>query len=339
MTSTALSVPEVAARGRAVLDEVGTVVVGMREPLRVALAAILAGGHVLFEDVPGLGKTLAARSLATALGLDFRRVQCTPDLLPSDLTGSSVFDPATATFAFRPGPVFTGLLLADEINRTAPKTQSALLEAMAERQVTVDGTTYRLAEPFHVVATSNPVEYEGTYPLPEAQLDRFMVRLAVGYPDRAAEVDVLDRRLARRREHADVRQVVDAVALRQMQAGVEAVAVDPDVLGYCVDLAAATRAHAAVEVGASPRGSQALVLVARALAVLDGRDFVAPEDVKAVGVATLAHRISLSPQAWATGLAPQRVVTEVLGRTPVPPTVRRGEPVVAGGVAARPGVE
>ncbi|WP_066583659.1 AAA family ATPase [Cellulomonas timonensis] len=341
MTSTALSVPEVAARGRAVLDEVGTVVVGMREPLRVALAAILAGGHVLFEDVPGLGKTLAARSLATALGLDFRRVQCTPDLLPSDLTGSSVFDPATATFAFRPGPVFTGLLLADEINRTAPKTQSALLEAMAERQVTVDGTTYRLAEPFHVVATSNPVEYEGTYPLPEAQLDRFMVRLAVGYPDRDAEMDVLGRRLARRREHADVRQVVDAAALTQMQAGVEAVAVDPDVLGYCVDLAAATRAHAAVEVGASPRGSQALVLVARALAVLDGRDFVAPEDVKAVGVATLAHRISLSPQAWATGLAPQRVVTEVLGRTPVPPTVRRGEPVAVGGTAGRraPGVE
>ena len=341
MTSTALTVPEVAARGRAVLDEVGTVVVGMREPLRVALAAILAGGHVLFEDVPGLGKTLAARSLATALGLDFRRVQCTPDLLPSDLTGSSVFDPATATFAFRPGPVFTGLLLADEINRTAPKTQSALLEAMAERQVTVDGTTYRLAEPFHVVATSNPVEYEGTYPLPEAQLDRFMVRLAAGYPDRAAEVDVLDRRLARRREHADVRQVVDASALRQMQAGVEAVAVDPDVLGYCVDLAAATRGHAAVEVGASPRGSQALVLVARALAVLDGRDFVAPEDVKAVGVATLAHRISLSPQAWATGLAPQRVVSEVLGRTPVPPTVRRGEPVAVGGTASQrvPGVE
>ena len=336
MTSTVLSVPEVAARGRAVLDEVGTAVVGMREPLQVALAAILAGGHVLFEDVPGLGKTLAARSLATALGLDFRRVQCTPDLLPSDLTGSSVFDPSSATFAFRPGPVFTGLLLADEINRTAPKTQSALLEAMAERQVTVDGTTHRLAEPFHVIATSNPVEYEGTYPLPEAQLDRFMVRLAVGYPDREAEMDVLGRRLARRREHADVRQVVDAATLSQMQAGVEAVVVDPDVLGYCVDLAAATRAHGAVEVGASPRGSQALVLVARALAVLDGRDFVVPEDVKAVGVATLAHRLSLNPQAWATGLAPQRVVTEVLTGTPVPPTVR-GASAQDATAAAAPG--
>ncbi|GEK17581.1 AAA family ATPase [Cellulomonas persica] len=317
-----LPVDEVAAHGRAVLDEVSTVVVGMREPLTVALAAILAGGHVLFEDVPGLGKTLAARSLATALGLEFRRVQCTPDLLPSDITGSSVFDPATATFDFRPGPVFAGLLLADEINRTAPKTQSALLEAMAERQVTVDGVTRLLPDPFHVVATSNPVEYEGTYPLPEAQLDRFMVRLAVGYPQRDSEVDVLARRLARRQEVATVRTVVDAGTLRAMQAGVEAVTVDDDVLGYCVDLAAATRQHAAVEVGASPRGSQALVLVARSVAVLAGRDFVTPEDVKAVGVATLAHRISLTPQAWASGLAPQRVVQEVLAHVPGPTTVR-----------------
>ncbi|GEL96039.1 AAA family ATPase [Cellulomonas composti] len=322
-----LSVQDVAARGRAVLDEVATAVVGMRDPLRLALAAILAGGHVLFEDVPGLGKTLAARSLATTLGLEFRRVQCTPDLLPSDITGSSVFDPAARAFEFRPGPVFTGLLLADEINRTAPKTQSALLEAMAERQVTVDGVTRPLAEPFHVVATSNPVEYEGTYPLPEAQLDRFMVRLAVGYPTRDAERDVLARRLARRAEAAPVHQVVDALTLRAMQAGVEAVTVDDDVLGYCVDLAAATRTHPAVEVGASPRGSQALVLVSRALAVLDGRDFVVPEDVKAVGVATLAHRISLTPQAWASGLAPQRVVDEVLRQVPGPTTARRAATV------------
>ncbi len=318
-----LSAAEVAAAGRTVLDEVGTVVVGMREPLQVALAAILAGGHVLFEDVPGLGKTLAARSLATALGLEFRRVQCTPDLLPSDITGSSVFDPATTSFEFRPGPVFAGLLLADEINRTAPKTQSALLEAMAERQVTVDGVTRRLPEPFHVVATSNPVEYEGTYPLPEAQLDRFMVRLAVGYPDRGAEVDVLSRRLERRQEAAPVRTVVNALTLLAMQAGTEAVSVEPDVLGYCVDLAAATRRHEAVEVGASPRGSQALVLVARGLAVLRGRDFVTPEDVKAVGVAALAHRISLTPQAWASGLAPQKVVEDVLRHVPGPTTARR----------------
>ncbi|WP_432457206.1 AAA family ATPase [Cellulomonas iranensis] len=323
VTPAALPVPDVARSGRAVLDEVATAVVGMAEPLRIALAALLAGGHVLFEDVPGLGKTLAARSLATALGLDFRRVQCTPDLLPSDVTGSSVFDPATSQFTFRPGPVFTGLLLADEINRTAPKTQSALLEAMAERQVSVDGTTHALPAPFHVVATSNPVEYEGTYPLPEAQLDRFMVRLAVGYPARDAEVDVLARRLERRREAAPVGQVVDVATLLAMQAGVEAVAVDPDVLAYAVDLAAGTRAHAAVEVGASPRGSQALVLVARALAVLDGRDYVTPEDVKAVAVPALAHRLSLSPQAWAAGLAPEAVVREVLAQVPGPTTARR----------------
>ncbi|MDM7854920.1 AAA family ATPase [Cellulomonas alba] len=318
-----LTVAQVSARGEAVLEEVATAVVGMEQPLRIALAAVLAGGHVLFEDVPGLGKTLAARSLATALGLEFSRVQCTPDLLPSDITGSSVFDPASAEFRFRPGPVFTGLLLADEINRTAPKTQSALLEAMAERQVTVDGETYPLEQPFHVVATSNPVEYEGTYPLPEAQLDRFMVRLAVGYPSAEAEVDVLARRLARRHEWATVRKLVDAQTLLAMQAGVEAVPVDADILRYCVDLAAATRRHDAVEVGASPRGSQALVLVARALAVLGGRDFVTPEDVKAVAVPALAHRLSLTPQAWATGLAPQRVVEEVAARVPGPTTARR----------------
>lgn len=317
----ALAPADVAVRAEAVLAEVGTAVVGMAEPLRIALAAVLAGGHVLFEDVPGLGKTLAARSMATALGLDFRRIQCTPDLLPSDITGSSVFDPESASFRFRPGPVFTGLLLADEINRTAPKTQSALLEAMAERQVTVDGQTYPMAQPFHVMATSNPVEYEGTYPLPEAQLDRFMVRLAVGYPDRDAEADVLRRRLDRKQEAAPVRRVVDPATLLAMQAGVEAVTADPDVVLYCVDLAAATRAHDAVEVGASPRGSQALLLVARALAVLSGRGFVAPEDVKAVTVPALAHRITLTPATWAAGVAAQDVVREVVARVPGPAAV------------------
>lgn len=316
-----LTPADVASAARAVLAEVATAVVGMAEPLRVALAAILSGGHVLFEDVPGLGKTLAARSLATALGLDFRRLQCTPDLLPADITGTSVFDPETRQFRFHPGPVFAGLLLADEINRTAPKTQSALLEAMAERQVTVDGTTYPMARPFHVMATSNPVEYEGTYPLPEAQLDRFMVRLAVGYPDRDAETDVLARRLARRAEEAPVRRVVDARTLLAMQAGVEALPVDADILRYCVDIAQATRAHDAVEVGASPRGSQALVLVARALAVLDGRTYVTPEDVKTVGVAALAHRITLTPASWAAGVVPEDVVREVLARVPGPATV------------------
>ena len=315
-----LSVADVSALGVAVLAEVGTAVVGMQDPLRTALAAVLAGGHVLFEDVPGLGKTLAARSLATALGLDFRRLQCTPDLLPADITGSYVYDPAGSQFVFRPGPVFAGLLLADEINRTAPKTQSALLEAMAERQVTVEGTSFPLAKPFHVMATSNPVEYEGTYPLPEAQLDRFMVRLSVGYPDRAAEADVLARRLARRQEETTVRPVVDPQTLLAMQAGVEAVEVDPDVLAYCVDLAAGTRAHPSVEVGASPRGSQSLVLVARAMAVLDGRDYVAPEDVKAIAVSALAHRLTLTPQTWASGIAPAAIVQALLETVAGPAT-------------------
>ena len=316
-----LQIPEVARLAGEVLTEVGTAIVGMRDTLRTALAAILAGGHVLFEDVPGLGKTLAARSLATALGLEFRRIQCTPDLLPSDITGAAVWDPQTAAFHFRPGPVFAGLVLADEINRTAPKTQSALLEAMGERQVTVDGVTYPMARPFHLLATSNPVEYEGTYPLPEAQLDRFMVRVAVGYPDGDAEVEVLRRRLERRREEAVVTRVVDARTLLAMQAGVEEVRVDADIVRYCVDLAAATRRHESVEVGASPRGSQALMVVARALAVLSGRRFVAPEDVKAVAVPALSHRITLTPATWAAGVAAEDVVRDVLARVPGPATV------------------
>ena len=319
----ALDPQQVAERADAVLAEVATAVVDMRSTLRIALAAILADGHVLFEDLPGLGKTLAARSLSTALGLQFRRVQCTPDLLPSDITGSAVWDPQATEFRFRPGPVFTGLLLADEINRTAPKTQSALLESMAERQVTVDGVTHPLPRPFHVVATSNPVEYEGTYPLPEAQLDRFMVRIAAGHPSVDAEVAILTRRLERRREEATVRQVVDAPALLAMQAGVEAVPVDPDVVRYCVALAGATRSHPAVEVGASPRGSQALLLVARALAVIDGRGFVTPEDVKEVAVATLAHRITLTPASWAGGMQPDEVVRQALTRVAGPAAVRR----------------
>lgn len=306
------TVDEVARLGSEVLAEVGTVVVGMERSLKLALSAILAGGHVLFEDVPGLGKTLAARSLATALGLDFRRLQCTPDLLPSDITGSFVFDPASSKFVFRPGPIFTGLFLADEINRTAPKTQSALLEAMAEGQVTVEGVTYPLDRPFHVMATSNPVEYEGTYPLPEAQLDRFMVRIGVGYPERDGEIDVLERRLDRRREEATVGTIVDASTLLAMQAGVEAVKVDRDVMRYCVDLAAATRRHPAIEVGASPRGSLALMLVSRAAAVLSGRDYVIPDDIKEVAVATLAHRMTLTPQAWAGGTQVDEIVTGLL---------------------------
>lgn len=316
-----LPVPEVARLGAEVLDRVGTVVVGMRDPLRIAFATLLAGGHVLFEDVPGLGKTLAARSIAAAVGLDFRRLQCTPDLLPSDITGSFVYVPGSAEFEFRPGPVFTGLFLADEINRTSPKTQSALLEAMAEGQVSVEGRSFPLPRPFHVVATANPIESEGTYALPEAQLDRFMVRLSVGYPDEAGESRVLLARVARRHEVAQVEPVIDAATLSAMQAGVEAVDVDPDIAAYCVRLAAATRTHRSVEVGASPRGSQGLLLVARALAVLDGRDFVIPDDVKAVAVPVLAHRLTLTVQAWTGGVSAEQVVREVVATVAGPPAV------------------
>jgi MoxR-like ATPase len=315
-------VETIAAEAKAVLAAVGTVVVGRERSLRLALAAVLAGGHVLLEDVPGLGKTLMARSLAQALKLDFKRLQCTPDLLPADVTGSFLYNPGDREFTFREGPLFTGLLLADEINRTPPKTQSALLEAMQERQVTVEGRTFPLPRPFHVLATANPVEYEGTYPLPEAQLDRFLLRLDIGYPPPAEEVEVLRRRLTRQREETEVEAVLDAERLRRLQHGVEQVSVDDDVLRYCVDLASASRKHNAVEVGASPRGAQALVLVARALAVLDGRDFVLPEDVKECAVAALAHRITLRPETWTSGVTGVEVVTELLGRVAGPASTR-----------------
>lgn len=315
---TTASVASIAAD---VLARVRTVVVGMDEPLTFALAAVLAGGHVLFEDAPGLGKTLAARSLAAALGLDFRRLQCTPDLLPADVTGSYVYAPATGDFVFRAGPVFTGLLLADEINRTTPKTQSALLEAMAEGQVTVEGTRFALAEPFHVFATSNPIEFEGTYALPEAQLDRFLVRLRVGYPTADAETDILLARAARRREIVEVEPVIDGTRLARLQAAVEAISVDPDVARYCVDIARATRELGAVSVGASPRGSQGLLLLARALAAIDGRDYVRPDDVKRIAPAVLAHRLTLTPQAWAQGVDVDALVAQAVATVPVPPTV------------------
>ena len=316
-----LDVEQIARLGEAILERVCTVVVGMEEAIELALASVLAGGHVLFEDVPGLGKTLAARSLASALGLEFRRLQCTPDLLPADITGSFIYAPSSGEFVFRPGPIFTGLFLADEINRTSPKTQSALLEAMAEGQVTVEGESFRLPQPFHVIATSNPIEYEGTYALPEAQLDRFMVRIAVGYPDRAGEQRVLLNRVARRHEVARVEPVIDASTLRRMQAGIELVHVDPDIANYCVDLAAATRAHRSVQVGASPRGSQGLMLVARSRAIMQGRDFVTPEDVKRVAPAVLSHRISLTTQAWAEGVDASEVVSGIVGQVAGPPTV------------------
>ncbi|MFI7435614.1 AAA family ATPase [Micromonospora haikouensis] len=309
---------EVGRLARAVLDAVGSVVVGKREALELVLAGILAGGHVLLEDLPGLGKTLTARSFAQALGLDFRRLQFTPDLLPADVTGSFLYDQRSGDFSFRAGPVFTNLLLADEINRTPPKTQSALLEAMQEKQVSVEGVTYRLDEPFHVLATANPIEYEGTYPLPEAQLDRFLLRVSFGYPDAEEEWEVLRRRMGRRREEAEIAPVVDAATLRAMQVALENVVVEDSIGRYIVALTAATREHPSVLVGASPRGSLALLLLARARAVFAGRDYVVPEDVKEVAAPALAHRITLRPEMWLRRVDPSFVVGEVLDQTPAP---------------------
>jgi len=332
-----LPMPEVWVICDAVLDRVERAVVGKREALTMLLAGLLAGGHVLVEDFPGLGKTLAARSFAQTMGLPFRRLQFTPDLLPSDVTGSFVYDQRQSEFVFRAGPLFTGVLLADEINRTPPKTQAALLEAMQERQVTVEGRTFELPAPFHVIATANPIEYEGTYPLPEAQLDRFLLRISFGYPGRMHELDVLRRRLARHREEITLDPVLRPGHLLRMQRSVEElVGVEETVTGYCVDLAAATRQHPQVLVGASPRGALALLLTARAHAVVRGRDFVIPEDVKAVAVAALAHRITLRPEMWLRRVAPSDVIRAVLGSVPTPPTVRPGggRPGPAGGRTA-----
>ena len=314
--------PATASRlARQVLDQVGAVVVGKREALTLVLSGILAGGHVLLEDFPGLGKTLAARCFAQSLGLDFNRAQFTPDLLPADLTGSFVYDQGAREFAFRRGPIFCGLLLADEINRTPPKTQAALLEAMQERQVTVEGTTFPLEPPFHVLATANPVEYEGTYPLPEAQLDRFLLRVGFGYPSAEEEWDLVHARLARRREEVVLPAVTDPAGVLAMQAAVETVTVDASVGRYCVALVEATRHHPEVLVGASPRGSLALVLCARALAVLRGRDYVLPEDVKAVARTALAHRITLKPELWMTAVTGASVVDSVLSAVHTPTAV------------------
>lgn len=313
-----LDVSDTTRLAHEVLDEVERAVVGKRPQLVLILCGLMAGGHVLLEDLPGLGKTLAARSFAQTLGLDFTRAQFTPDLLPADLTGSFVYDQRTSEFVFRKGPVFTGLLLADEINRTPPKTQAALLEAMQERQVTIEGETFVLDEPFHVLATANPVEYEGTYPLPEAQLDRFLLRVSFGYPTRDQEWEVLSRRVQRRAEAQQLDRIVDGDAFLAMQAAVESVEVDADVGRYCVGLAAATRAHDHVQLGASPRGALALLLCARAFAVISGRDYLTPEDVKAVAPSALAHRVTVKPELWLTDASGATVIEEVLATVPTP---------------------
>ena len=323
MNSAGLGVAAASELAGQVLTQVERAIVGKREALQLVLAAVLAKGHVLLEDYPGLGKTLAARSFAQALGLEFTRAQFTPDLLPADLTGSFLYNQQTGQFEFRHGPLFTGLLLADEINRTPPKTQAALLEAMQERQVTVEGETFALPAPFHVLATANPIEYEGTYPLPEAQLDRFLMRVGFGYPSLTQEYDVVRRRLDRRQEEVVLDQITDAAGVLAMQAAVESVSVDESVGRYCVALATATRDHRDVLTGASPRGSLGLVLAARGFAVVRGRDYVIPEDVKAVARAVLAHRITVKPELWMTSVSGRTVVDGVLTDVPTPSTLER----------------
>jgi MoxR-like ATPase len=308
-----------------ILDEIERAVVGKREALELVLLGFLADGHVLLEDFPGLAKTLAARSFAQVLSMRFARIQFTPDLMPSDVTGSSIWNQRDGDFEFRPGPIFANLLLSDEINRAPPKTQAALLEAMQERQVTIEGHTHPLERPFLVIATQNPIEYEGTYPLPEAQLDRFLLRTAFGYPSREGEVDVLARRIERETDEVELRAVVDREALLQMQPAVESVHVATSVQEYCVDLVTATRVSPSTAVGASPRGSLALLKLARCRAAVQGRDYVLPDDVKAVGVPALAHRLVLRPELWVQRVSAEDVVREVLADVPTP----RAEDAVA----------
>jgi MoxR-like ATPase len=313
-----MKIADVAERAREVVATLARVVVGKDDVLERILAGVLANGHVLVEDYPGLAKTLIARLLAQALDLGFRRIQFTPDLLPSDITGSFLYDQREARFEFRPGPVFTNLLLADEINRATPKTQAALLEAMQESQVTVEGQSFPLAQPFLVIATQNPIELEGTYPLPEAQLDRFLLRVGVGYPELEDEREILRRRRERRTDEAGVPTIVTRAELSAMQAALEDVFVSEALERYVVALAQATRTDSRVALGASPRGSLALLKLARAEAALRGREFVLPDDVKAMAGPALAHRVVLRPELWVSRTTPAQVVETLLQQVPAP---------------------
>jgi MoxR-like ATPase len=309
---------EVLTESERVLAEVEKAVVGKREALELVLLAILADGHVLIEDFPGLAKTLIARSFAQVLDLDFKRIQFTPDLMPSDVTGSSIYNQRTGEFEFRSGPIFANLLLADEINRAPAKTQAALLEAMQERQVTADGRRHQLQPPFLVLATQNPLEYEGTYPLPEAQLDRFLLRLGVGYPSRDEEWQMVEDRLSRRTDEVELGKIVDRKRLLELQHALELVHVSSSVGLYIVDLVTATRNNGRVQVGSSPRGTLALMKLSRGRAALRGRDFVIPEDVKAVAVPALSHRLSLRPELWVQKVRAEDIVRDCLETVPAP---------------------
>jgi MoxR-like ATPase len=308
--------PEVRQFVETVIDNVERVIVGKRKAIELVMVALLCEGHVLIEDVPGTGKTMLARAVATSLGLSFKRLQCTPDLLPNDITGVSIFNQRSGDFEFRPGPAFVHVLLADEINRATPRTQSALLESMGEGQVTVDGVTHALNRPFLVLATQNPIEYEGTFPLPEAQLDRFLLKLSVGYPSGEDEGQIL---LNLQREHpiTTIEQVVDGARLLDLQRVVWETHVDNTVRDYIVQLIHATRNQRDLALGASPRGSLALFKTAQALAILRGRDFVIPDDVKTLAVPTLVHRLIVRPESALRGYTAERILGDILEKTPL----------------------
>lgn len=301
-----------------IMNEVCKVIVGKEDVLERVMVGILANGHILFEDYPGLAKTMMAKSFAACLGCKFRRVQFTPDLLPADITGTYVLDQKESSFSLREGPIFTNILLADEINRAPPKTQAALLEAMQEKQVTLDGETHRLEEPFIVIATQNPIELEGTYPLPEAQLDRFLMKMRVGYPGLEHEIEILNRRLQRGTDEAQLNQVAGPRTIVDMQKAVEKIHVDHDILDYIVKIARATRAHRRVEIGASPRGSLALLKLSRARAFFHGRDYVTPDDVKNVAKPALRHRIIFRTEYMFREVDSDQVIDQILGEIPVP---------------------
>jgi MoxR-like ATPase len=301
-----------------IMNEISKVIVGKEDVIKMVMLGILSDGHILIEDYPGLAKTLIAKSFAMCLGCDFKRVQFTPDLLPADITGTYVFDQKSAEFFFRPGPIFTNILLADEVNRAPPKTQAALLEAMQEKQVTLEGKTYPLKSPFIVVATQNPIELEGTYPLPEAQLDRFLMKIKVGYPTVDQETEILRRRLFRKRDDVDLRQMADPEKVVSLQKAVEDVYVDDDILRYISEITHATRRHPKIEVGASPRGSLAILKLARAHALFSGRDYVTPDDVKNVAVPALCHRIIFKTEYWFRGTTTEAVIEQILSEIHVP---------------------
>jgi MoxR-like ATPase len=316
--ATMAEIQEVANTARALMGEVAKAIIGKHEVLLKVAVTILANGHMLFEDFPGLAKTLMANCFAQALGCTFKRIQFTPDLLPADITGTYVYDEKDNEFKFRPGPIFTNILLADEINRAPPKTQAALLEAMQEKQVTIEGVTHKLPRPFIVMATQNPIEQEGTYPLPEAQVDRFMIKMSVGYPNREEEKEILIRRELRRKDDVDLEVITNPKKVIEMQQVVEKVHVDPALLTYIVEIVTRTREDPRVLVGSSPRGSLALFKMGRAHAVINGRDYITPDDIKFIAVVSLQHRLILKPEPRIRGVLPEDILKKILAEVPVP---------------------